>query len=114
LNRLAKEEESGVWQPANYSLGRASIFNAGEAISKEDFEKELKNALIFFTKSMNDVSDSYSPDFPFANFCLPFYRSFYTLIFKKEDAASMPAGGTATTPANCLIQRKRKRRMHRD
>jgi hypothetical protein len=60
-------------------LGRASIFKATEAECEEDFRRELENALQYFERSAAEAS-FFNP----AKFCLPFYRSFYVLTFKKE------------------------------
>ncbi|CAG0997729.1 hypothetical protein METP3_03079 [Methanosarcinales archaeon] len=90
LNRLALDKISGLRISANYSLGRASIFKATEAENKEDFRKELENALKFFEKSANEVNN-YS-EFLIRNpasFCLPFYRSLYSLIFKNQTEAEV-------------------------
>jgi HEAT repeat protein len=67
---------------ANHSLGRASIFKATETESEDDFKSELKNSLEFFEKSSKE--DTYY-DNP-SRFCLPFYRSFYTITFEKAGA----------------------------
>ncbi|MEA3281409.1 MAG: HEAT repeat domain-containing protein [Euryarchaeota archaeon] len=67
---------------ANHSLGRASIFKATETESEDDFKRELKNALEFFETSSKE--DTYY-DNP-SSFCLPFYRSFYTITFEEAGA----------------------------
>ncbi|MEA1863803.1 MAG: hypothetical protein U9N46_01180 [Euryarchaeota archaeon] len=67
---------------ANYSLGRASIFKATEAESEDDFESELNNAIKFFERSSDEAHSSNNP----SSFCLPFYRSFYTITFGKAGA----------------------------
>jgi hypothetical protein len=79
LHRLTGDEDSFVRVSANHSLGRASIFKATEAESEEDFRRELENALQYFERSAAEAS-LFNP----AKFCLPFYRSFYVLTFKKE------------------------------
>lgn len=78
---LANDLHSGVRVSANHSLGRVSIFKATEAESEEGFREELENALEFFGRSAAEARYS-NP----SRFCLPFYRSFYVLTFKKEDA----------------------------
>jgi len=86
LQRLASDEISGLRIAANYSLGRAFIFNATEAGSEEDFRNELELALKFFEQSVNEaVIYEFFSNNP-AKFCLPFYRSLYTILFKKQDA----------------------------
>ncbi len=79
---LAQDKDKDVRGAANYSLGKASIFKATEAEGEEDFRKKLEKALEFFEKSSKDATY----DNP-AIFCLPFYRSFYTITFKKQEAA---------------------------
>ncbi len=79
---LARDKDKDIRGSANYSLGRASIFKATEAESEKDFRKELEKALGFFEKSLKETTYR-NP----ASFCLPFYRSFYTITFHKQDAA---------------------------
>ena len=79
LHRLTGDEERSVRVPANHSLGEASIFRATEAVDEEDFRRELENSLKYFERSAAEASFN-NP----ANFCLPFYRSFYVLTFMKE------------------------------
>ncbi len=79
LHRLTGDEDSYVRVSANHSLGRASIFKATEAEGEEDFRRVLENALQYFERSAAEAS-LFNP----AKFCLPFYRSFYILTFKKE------------------------------
>ncbi len=80
--RLTVGEDSFMRAYANHSLGRASIFKATETESEDDFKSELKNALEFFGASSKE--DTYY-DNP-SRFCLPFYRSFYTITFEKARA----------------------------
>jgi len=81
LNRLSTDDDSSVRVSANHSLGKASIFRATEAKDEEDLRNELESALEFFEKSAEEATYS-NP----SKFCLPFYRSFYALTFKKQDA----------------------------
>ena len=83
LIRLTHDEDSDARASANHSLGRASIFKATEAESDENFRKELKEALKFFGKSSKEKS-YFNP----SRFCFPFYRSFYTVSFKKRGAGA--------------------------
>ena len=46
-----------------------------------EFREKMENAIGFFERSSNEVEYS-NP----SRFCLPFYRSFYTVTFKKEGA----------------------------
>lgn len=81
LLSLRNDKESDVRVSANYALGRASIFKAADAENEEVFRRELEKALEFFEKASNEAK-KYNP----AQFCLPFYRSFYTIAFKKQEA----------------------------
>ncbi|HII05944.1 MAG TPA: hypothetical protein HA349_01090 [Methanotrichaceae archaeon] len=76
---MTGDEDRYVRVSANHSLGKASIFKATEAEGEEDFRRELENALKYFERSAAEAS-FFNP----AKFCLPFYRSFYVLTFKKE------------------------------
>jgi nucleoside phosphorylase len=66
---------------SNHSLGRVSIFMASQAEKDEDYKAELEKAIEFFETAAKETS-YFNP----AQFCLPFYRSFYTIIFKKQEA----------------------------
>jgi len=81
LFRLSQEEYSYVRVSANHSTGTASIFRATETEREDEFRKELENALAFFERASTEAI-SINP----SNFCLPFYRSFYTLTFKKHES----------------------------
>jgi len=81
LHRLTEDEDNDVRVSANHSLGRASIFKATKAEDEEDFKSELKNAIEFFERSSKEAIYS-NPSI----FCLPFYRSFYSLTFEKAGA----------------------------
>ena len=81
LLALTMDKKSIVRAYANHSLGRAYVFKATESKDEENFRKELEQALQFFEKSSREEID-WQP----ARFCLPFYRSFYMLTFKKEEA----------------------------
>ncbi|MBN1763351.1 MAG: HEAT repeat domain-containing protein [Methanomicrobia archaeon] len=82
LHRLTGDEDSDVRVQANYALGRASILKATEAKTEEDFRKEIENALSFFEQTSHESWLYENP----ARFCLPFYRSFYMITFKKQEA----------------------------
>ena len=81
LLSLTNDYSSWVRTSSNHSLGRASIFMASQAETYEDYKKELEKAIEFFEKATIDADDD-SP----AQFCLPFYRSFHTIIFEKQEA----------------------------
>ena len=48
----------------------------------EDYKKELEKAIEFFEIAAKESPSWLNP----AQFCLPFYRSFHTIIFKKQEA----------------------------
>jgi HEAT repeat protein len=66
---------------SNYSLGKVSIFMASHAEKEEGYKKELEKAIEFYENAAKEGSDL-NP----AQFCLPFYRSFYAIIFEKQEA----------------------------
>ncbi|NOQ33550.1 MAG: hypothetical protein GQ567_05075 [Methanosarcinales archaeon] len=81
LHRLTRDEESSVRASANHSLGSVSILRATGAENEEGFRKEMKNALEFFERSSNEETYLHP-----SSFCLPFYRSFYTIVFEKTES----------------------------
>jgi len=76
-----KGEDSDVRVSANHSLGKISVYRATNAEDEDLLQKELENAICFFEKSAQE-SKWFNP----AKFCLPFYRSYYSVIFKKQKA----------------------------
>jgi HEAT repeat protein len=81
LIKLTSDGNRSVRTYANHSLGKVSIFKACQAEKDEDYKQELEKAITFFEKAAKE-SGWYNP----AKFCLPLYRSFHTIIFKKQDA----------------------------
>ncbi|WP_292374837.1 MULTISPECIES: HEAT repeat domain-containing protein [unclassified Methanosarcina] len=81
LHRLNNDEDYYVRTTSNYSLGRVSIFMASQAETEENYKKELEKAIEYFEIAAKESSSS-NP----SQFCLPFYRSFYLIIFKKQKA----------------------------
>ncbi len=81
LHRLTQDKDTDVRVAANYSSGRVSIYRASRTKGDELVKKELETALRFFEKASNESTYS-NP----AKFCLPFYRSFYAITFRKENA----------------------------
>jgi len=80
LLALTKDDEREVRLYANYSLGKISIYRATDAKSEESLKEEMVKAIEYFEKSSYE-----SKNFNMAEFCLPFYRSYNAVIFKKED-----------------------------
>ncbi len=85
LLRFSKDVDINMNIFANYSLGRISIHKAIESDGEQSFKNELENALKFFEKASILATNQITYSNP-AKFCLPFYRSFYALTFKKEEA----------------------------
>ncbi|AKB36458.1 hypothetical protein MSSAC_1868 [Methanosarcina siciliae C2J] len=75
LYRLSSDEDNDVQIIACHFLGRVSVYRASQSSSEEEYMKELENSITFFEKSCEENSDN-NP----SGFCLPFYRSFYTII----------------------------------
>ena len=80
LVTLTSDEDSSVKVYANHSLGKVSIFEASQAETDEGYKKELRKAIEFF-----EIAALASKYFNPSQFCLPFYRSFYTIVFKKQE-----------------------------
>ena len=78
---LTKDEGEWVRLYAYHSLGKISILKATEGYENE-FKKELEKALEYFEKSSENASSYNNP----AKFCLPFYRSFHAITFKKDES----------------------------
>jgi HEAT repeat protein len=81
LIRLTSDTDRNVRIAANHSSGKVCIFRAGEAENENGFRKEMENAIGFFEKASKEAT-YINP----AEFCLPFYRSFFALTFKKQEA----------------------------
>jgi HEAT repeat protein len=82
LHRLTNDVSSYVRSSSYHSLGRFSIFMASQAETDEDYKKELEKAIEFFEKAAQESKEWINP----SKFCLPFYRSFHSIIFKKQEA----------------------------
>ncbi|AKB48330.1 hypothetical protein MSKOL_2553 [Methanosarcina sp. Kolksee] len=81
LIKLTTDGDSDIRASANHSLGKVSIFKASQAEREKDYKRELETAIEFFEKA---AKESWW-DNP-SQFCLPFYRSFHTIVFKKQEA----------------------------
>ncbi|KKG32297.1 HEAT repeat domain-containing protein [Methanosarcina mazei] len=81
LDRLKNDGACRVRSYANYSLGKISIFKASQAEKEEDYKEELEKAITFFGKAAQE-SEYFNP----SQFCLPFYLSFHTILFKRNEA----------------------------
>jgi len=83
LTKLTNAYDMFVRPKAYHSLGRVSIFMASQAETDEDYKKKLEKAIEFFETAAKEGSSIRSNP---AQFCLPFYRSFHSIIFKKQEA----------------------------
>lgn len=81
LIRLRKDKDGGVRASANYCIGKICIFKATEAESEKNFRKELEKAIGFFEEASKEKTFLHP-----VSFCLPFYKSFYTIVFRKREA----------------------------
>ncbi|MFZ3060890.1 MAG: HEAT repeat domain-containing protein [Candidatus Methanoperedens sp.] len=81
LHRLTSDDDRDVRASAYHSLGKASIFKATNAVNYNGFKKLIEEAIGYFENSTQQEAWS-EP----AKFCLPFYRSFYAITFRKEEA----------------------------
>ncbi|MFZ2497408.1 HEAT repeat domain-containing protein [Methanosarcina sp.] len=83
LHRLTKDGYNWVRANSNHSLGRVSIFKASQSENEEEYKRELETAIVFFEKATKESPDKWSNP---SQFCLPFYRSYHTIVFKKQGA----------------------------
>jgi HEAT repeat protein len=82
LIKLTTDKDKDVRAYSNCALARISIFRASQAKEEEIYKKELERAITFYQNSINEETSWSNP----SEFCLPFYRSFHTIIFKKREA----------------------------
>ena len=83
LHQLTLNGDKEVRMYAYHSLGSASVYKATETEDEDKFRDELKKAIDYFENSSREsVDGSYNP----ARFCLPFYRSYYAIISKQQEA----------------------------
>jgi nucleoside phosphorylase/HEAT repeat protein len=82
LMRLTYDEEIDVKVRANHSLGKISVYKASKSENNDVYINELEKAINFFEKASNEAL-YYNP----SSFCLPFYRSFYTIISSVKQQA---------------------------
>ena len=82
LIKLASDEKNYVRMGANYSLGRVLIIMAAESTTENEYRDNLQEAINFFKRSSEDFNVYFNP----SKFCLPFYHSFYIVIFNEINA----------------------------
>jgi len=85
LIKLIKDENY-VNLFVNHSLGKISVFKASQSEKEEDYKRELERAIEFFEKEAQESRCLWDEWGNPSQFCLPFYRSFYTIVFKKPEA----------------------------
>ncbi|MCX6676718.1 MAG: HEAT repeat domain-containing protein [Methanothrix sp.] len=82
LDRLTRDSNPSVRSYSLYSSAKSSIFKATETDNDNSFQEYLVQAIDFFERSSKE--SWYNP----AKFCLPFYRSFYLIMFRGNEAQS--------------------------
>ena len=80
LVQLTSDNKNYVRVSAYHSMGKISIFKASQSESEEEYRTEVEKAIDFFDKASKELT--YLPP---SKFCLPFYRSFYAIIFEKYE-----------------------------
>lgn len=80
LVKLTNSEDNDIRAYANHSLGKLSIIKASNAENEEEYRKNLESSIEFFEEAAKE-SEYFNP----SQFCLPFYRSFHTIIFKRQE-----------------------------
>ena len=81
LSALTNDQHNNVRISANHSLGKISIYKATNAGNTKTLQNELEKAIDFFEKASQE-SIYFNP----ASFCLPFYQSYYSVIFMQQEA----------------------------
>lgn len=81
LIKLSLDKDFEVQSSVYYSLGRVSIIRAINAESEEKFREELGKVLEYFEKSSKEMNY-----FNLSRFCLPFYKSFYSIAFGGQES----------------------------
>lgn len=82
LIELSSDQNRNVRNYANHSLGKICIFQASKAEKEIDYKNKLETAIKFFEKASQESEPWSNP----SQFCLPFYRSFHTIIFERQEA----------------------------
>ncbi|MDR7664673.1 phosphorylase [Methanosarcina sp. Z-7115] len=105
LIELTSDEDIGVRRNAYYSLGKISIFKASQAENEIDYRREFEQAIKFFEKTSQE-STLFNP----SQFCLPFYRSFYTII-SDEKQQTKGEVDKYLTEARIAIKRSKNKQL---
>lgn len=99
LIKLKEDEENDVRIFTNHSLGRICVFKASKAKTDQEYKKELNNAITFFEQA--SISSRFINP---SKLCLPFYRSFYTIIFSEEKQAQKEIKKYLTEAKNVVVK----------
>jgi len=83
LQKLADDGDIDVRMYAYHSLGSVSVYEATETEDEYKFIDELKRAIDYFEKSSQEATHIFINP---ASFCLPFYRSYYAVISRQQEA----------------------------
>ncbi len=73
---LRQDENGNVRSYAYFALGRACIFKAIEVANIKEFKTYIEEAIDFFERSSKEV-----PSLNPAAFCLPFYKSLFSILY---------------------------------
>lgn len=103
LIELTSDEDIGVRRNAYYSLGKISIFKASQSKNEIDYKRDFERAIEFFANASKE-STLYNP----SQFCLPFYRSFYTIISEEKQQAKEEVDRYLTEARNAIKKSKNK------
>lgn len=103
LIELTSDEDIGVRRNAYYCLGKISIFKASQAENEIDYRREFEQAIKFFEKTSQE-STLFNP----SQFCLPFYRSLYTIISDENQQAKDEVTKYLTEARNAVKKSKNK------
>jgi len=103
LIELTSDEDIGVRRNAYYCLGKISIFKASQAENEIDYRREFEQAIKFFEKTSQE-STLFNP----SQFCLPFYRSFYTIISDENQQAKDEVAKYLTEARSAVKRSKNK------
>ena len=82
LIKLSSDQNRNVRNYTNHSLGKICIFQASQAEKDKDYKNKLETAIEFFEKASQESEPWSNP----SQFCLPFYRSFHAIVFKRQQA----------------------------
>ena len=88
LHRLAENLDRDVRMYAYHSLGSVSVYKATEIEDEDKFRDELKRAIDYFEKTSHEATHIFLNP---ASFCLPFYRSYYAVISRQQEAEAEAA-----------------------